>query len=82
MLHMSPGVAQGNSLAPSWPHVVHLLLQRFLTDDVLQTSYDAVTRATKETNEYELAFAQRIQGSERVCRNVSSPVKVVNCYIH
>lgn len=48
--HKSPGVAHGNKLVTSWPQIIHALLQRFVTDDVLQTAYDAVTREVQETN--------------------------------
>lgn len=51
MSHVSPGVAQGNSMATTWAHVTHALLQRFHTDDVLQNAYDAVTRERQDTNE-------------------------------
>lgn len=68
-------------MAPTWPHVVHALLQRFITDEVLQTAYDALTRATQETNEDEVSFAQCSQEVARVCRHVFTPVEMVNCYI-
>lgn len=81
MSHMNPGVAQGNVLAPSWPHVVHALLHRFLTENVLQTAYDVVTQGTQEPNEDELSFARRIQEASRVCRHGFTPSEMANFYI-
>lgn len=81
MSHMSPGAAQGNTLAPTWPHVIRALFELFLTNDVLHTAYDVVTSSTQEANEDEPSFAQIIQEAMRVGRHVFTPVEMVNYYI-
>lgn len=38
------GVSAGDSDHRTWPDVLHVLLRRFLTDEVLRKAQDAVTR--------------------------------------
>lgn len=79
---MSPGALdQGTAFSMSWPYVVHMLIKRFLTDDVLQESYDGVTRAVQREGEDEINFAQRIMDAARLCRHVFSPAELVNHYV-
>lgn len=53
-------------LSATWPHFTDALLHRFLTDDVFHTGYDAVIRATQETNKDVLAFRPTDQKATRV----------------
>ena len=71
----------GDVLSQTWPYVVHHLLIRFLTDDVLQEAHDAVARATQRDDEDEVAFAQRIEHAARDCHHVFAPVDLVSHYV-
>lgn len=55
-------------------------MRTFLTNDVLQTAYEVVTRATEDSNEDELSIFQRIQKTARVCRHVFTPVEMGYCH--
>ena len=75
--HMSPGVG-GDDDTCTWPHVVHMLLDTFLTDENLQIAYDHVIRARQGTKEAVGDFITRIQGLARICHDVFSPLELAN----
>ena len=79
---VTPGtVISDSGLNSTWPHVVHMFLVRYLTDEILQKAYDSVARATMKPDEDELQFAQRIMTNSRKCRNVFTPSELVQSYI-
>ena len=79
---VSPGtVVEGSAMAGTWPHVVNMFLQRYLTDEVLQAAYDKVTRATQNPGEDELQFAQRVMTNARKCRHVFTPAELVQNFV-
>lgn len=72
-----PGT-RNHILETTWPYVMHALIRRFLTDDVLQTAHEEVIRATQRDSEDEMDFVQRIMDAFRVCRNSFLPAELVN----
>ena len=68
-------------LAGTWPFVVHALLQRFLTRDVLREAHDKVVNARQMDGEDEIAFAQRVENAARACRFVFDPADVTNYFV-
>lgn len=81
MSHMTAGVAQANTTATTWPHAIHVLLHRCLTDVMLQPAYCAVSRATQQSNEDEFPFSRRIQEVPRERCQIYTPVDMVSCSI-
>ena len=65
----------------TWPHVVHMFLQRYLNDEVLQSAYDSVARAKKGGREDELQFAQHVMTAARRCLHVFTPSDLVQSYV-
>ena len=64
----------------SWPLIVHSLLSRFITDDLLRKEHYSVTTARIKHSEDEMVFAERIPDMGRRCREVFSSVKLVNSF--
>lgn len=59
-------------------HVINAFITRFLSDAVLQESYDDVTQAQQRKREDEISFATRIEkGTPDICE-VFSKREVVN----
>lgn len=52
-----------------------------MTNDVLQSAYDEVSRAEQHDGEDELLYAQRIPDTSRVCRHEFQPTELVNAYV-
>lgn len=71
----------GESRRCEWPHIIDALLKRFLTDDVLQGSYNAVTRAEQREGEDEERFEVRLSTSSRFYSHVFRKADVVNYYL-
>lgn len=79
---LNPGALTGHeALEATWPYVIHALIRRFLSGDVLQRAYDAVVRAVQGSNEDEIKFAQRISDAARECSHVFQPMELVNSYV-
>ena len=79
---VNPGALDSrNALEVTWPYVTNALIRRFLADDVLQSAYDAVVRATQGASEDEIKFAQRITDAARECCYVFQPMELVNSYV-
>lgn len=78
----SPGTtARDAPLRASWPFVVHALLARFLSDDVLQDAHERVTLARQDEGEDEIVFAERISRASRDCCHVFSRHELVNFFV-
>ena len=52
--------SEAGALAGTWPYLIHELIKRYLTDDVLQADYEQVKDARQKSNEDENEFADRI----------------------
>ena len=65
----------------TWPLVIHAIMQRYLTEDVLQEAYDSVTRARQGTDEDEDVFAVRMEASARNCSGVCGEHDLVSYYV-
>lgn len=65
----------------TWPYVLHTLVRRFVTDDVVQSEYDDVTRAEQRYGEDQLLYPQRIADASLVCWHVFKPTKLDNAYV-
>ena len=63
------------------PHVVHSLIDRYLTDTELQNAYDRVTLIAQRTNETENEYADRISEAARDCANVFEDHALVHYYV-
>ena len=63
------------------PHVIHAMIQRYLTEDVLQEAYDSVTRARQGADEDDDAFAVRMEASARDCSGVFFQHDLVSYYV-
>ena len=61
--------------------MTNALIRRFLADDILQSAYDAVMRATQGASEDEIKFAQRITDAAQECCHLFQPMKLVNSYV-
>ena len=61
--------------------MTNALIRRFLADDILQSTYDAVVRATQGASEEEIRFAQRITDAAREFCHVFQPMELVNSYV-
>ena len=70
-----------NALEATWPYATNALIRRFLADDILQSAYDAVLRATQGASEDEIKFAQRITDAARECCHVLQSMELVNIYV-
>ena len=60
--------------------MVHGVIIRFLTDDVLHEAIDAVTTITQKNNEEEIEFADRLSDLVRDCADVFTDREVVQYY--
>ena len=62
--------SEAGALGGTWPYLIHELIKRYLTDDVLQSAYEQVTDARQKANEEENTFADRIAKAARDCSDV------------
>ena len=74
------GARSTNLLSKTWPLVVHALIKRFLTDDVLQEAYEKVTTVTEKSTEDENASAYRLGDLLRNCAGVFTDREIVQHY--
>ena len=65
----------------AWPVLVHRLLKRYCSEDVLAKAYEKVTRARQRDNEGEGEFADRIQESAIECGDVFDERTLVSYYV-
>ena len=78
----SSGVrSDAGALGDTWPYLIHELIKRYLTDDVLKSANEQVTDARQKANEDENTFADRIAKAARDCCNVFRDRKLVNYFI-
>ena len=66
----------------SWPHMVAVLLQRYLTEDVLHQAGEAVMQARQKPDEDENDFAERIEEAARDCAGVCTEHELMSAHIH
>ena len=79
---VNPGALDSrDALEATWPYVTNALIRRFLADDILQSAYDAVVRATQGASEDETNFVQRITDAARECCHVFQPMELVDSYV-
>ena len=64
-----------------WPVLVHRLLKRYCTEDVLTKAYDKVVRAKQRDNESEGDFADRIQDAAIECGDVFDEKALVSHFV-
>ena len=62
----------------TWPHVIKALLETQITDDMLQTAYDEVTRARQGPKEPVANFITRLQDLVRRCHGVFPQAEMAN----
>ena len=65
----------------TWPHVMHALLDRYLTDSELQKAHDRVTLISQKPAEDENAYADRIIAASRDCSNVFEDHTLLHFYV-
>ena len=65
----------------TWPHAVHSLIDRYITDTELQNAYDRVTLIAQRTNETENEYADRISEAACDCANVFEDHALVHYYV-
>ena len=65
----------------TWPHVVHSLIDLYLTDTELQNAKDRVTLVAQRTDETENEYADRISEAARDCANVFEDRALVHHYV-
>ena len=73
--------SQNTNRTYTWPYVVHLLIDRYLTDTELQDAYDRVTLIAQSPNEKENDYADRIAAAARDCANVFEDHALVHYYV-
>ena len=64
-----------------WPHVLHALLGRYLTDSELQNARDRVTLISQRPAEEENAYADQIIAASHDCSNVFEDHTLVHYYV-
>ena len=65
----------------TWPHVIHTLLDRYLTDSELQKAHDRVTLIPQKPAEDENAYADQIIAASHDCSNVFEDPTLVHYYV-
>ena len=65
----------------TWPHVVHALLDRYLTISNFQKAHDRVTLISQKPAEDENAYADRITAASHDCSNVFEDLTLVHYYV-
>ena len=70
-----------NTQTFTWPHILHSLIDRYLTDTELQNAYDRVTLIAQRTNETENEYADRISEAARDCANLFEDHALVHYYV-
>lgn len=65
----------------TWSHIVHALLRRYFTYDVLRQAQDSVTITEQSECEDKTKFPERVSKAARLCRHVFSKEGLVNHYV-
>ena len=65
----------------TWPNIVHQLLKRYCTEDVLSKAYEKVTRARQKETETEGEFADRIADAAIECGDVFDERTLVSYFV-
>ena len=80
---VKPGTLDSsNALEETWPYLNNALIRRFLADDdILQSAYDSVVRATQDASEDEIKYSQRVKDAARECCHVLQPIRLLNSYM-
>ena len=65
----------------TWPFVVHALLDKFITDDLLRDERKVVTDARQKENEKVKEYARRLEEAADRCRHVFSQTELVHCFV-
>ena len=65
----------------TWPFVVHALLDKFITDDLLRDERKVVTDARQKDNENVREYARRLEEAADRCRHVFSQTELVHCFV-
>lgn len=68
-------------LQATLPYLVHALLARLLTDDMLNVAHHAVIHAEQRATKYESLFVQRMLSASRECRKVFQPAEFIHAVI-
>lgn len=74
------GIEDQMRTPPSWPLVVHTLLSRFVTEEILRQEHQAVLYAKIKPGETEIAFDECLHSRTCRCRNVFTKRELVNCF--
>ena len=61
----------------SWLFVVHALLDKFITDDILRDERKVVTDVRQKENESVKEYARRLEEAADLCRHVFSQTELV-----
>ena len=62
----------------TWPYVVHMLIDTFITDDILQEAYDEATRARQQDDEAVDRYFLRVSDLTGRCHGVFSQAEIAN----
>lgn len=65
----------------TYTQVVHALICRLITEEVLKEAHEVVTIANQGENEDEAAFGVRVMKEPRHCRHVFTSMVLVNMYV-
>ena len=65
----------------TWPFVVHALLDKFITDDLLRDERKVVTDARQKENENVREYARRLEEAADRCRHVFSQTELVHYFV-
>lgn len=66
------GTHDPNKLPVNWRFIVHSLLSKFITDDLLRDEHYSVTSARIKHIATEMEFSKRVQDMAHRCRNAFS----------
>ena len=80
--HVRPGRStQASRLRATWPYVVHALLERFVTDELLRNEHRVISDAKQNTDETVNDYALRLEDAADRCRHVFPPSELVNNFV-
>lgn len=75
-----PSTHDPTRLPVTWPLIVHILLSRFITYELLRNEHYAVASARIKQSETAVAFAERLHFMALLSRNVLSNAELMNCF--
>ena len=65
----------------TWPFMVHTLLDKFITNDLLRDERKVVTDARQKENESVKEYARRLEEAADLCRHVFTQTELVHCFV-